>query len=211
MSQSSLSAVYKGMKESGGDPDSPYYYLGGPMTGIPEFNFPRFLEVQGILESKSYNIISPADIEIGHDDTGASYVGYLERDFIIVSLPNCIGGIFLEGWEKSRGARGETWVLQFLGKQLYQYRDPAELVAIDRDEQLALHGIPNEGVPSDQQGLLTSGEASDGVLPQHMGSSENLSIKPDGYFAQVLSSAGPVTQTILSRMKREDEEWGGKI
>lgn len=171
--QEALLAVDYGMKECGGDPDQPYFYLGGPMTGIAEFNFPRFLSVQAILEDKGYNIISPADIEVGHDDTGQSYASYLERDFIICSLPNCVGGIFLEGWEKSRGARGETWLLSFLGKPIYQYRDgkcgaeSVELILMDRDDHLTEHGIPNAGVPKDQQGLLTSGQPHSGLLPQH--------------------------------------------
>ena len=38
------------------------------------------------------------------------------RDLIVCALPNCVGGIFIEGWWYSPGAIGESWVLDFLGR-----------------------------------------------------------------------------------------------
>src|SRR5437870_314007 len=46
-----------------GDPDRPFWYLGGPMTGIPQFNFPRFQEVADILRSNGYNLVTPHELD----------------------------------------------------------------------------------------------------------------------------------------------------
>lgn len=139
-----------------GNPDEPFFYLGGPMTGIPQFNFPRFIEVAERLRGEGYNIVSPAELDddevkdaVMKSDDGApgtggagedSHADFLARDLIIVSLPNCIGGIFLEGWQHSRGAAAETWVLEFLGRDLYAYEPTYDnrpaLRKFKRDEEL---------------------------------------------------------------------------
>lgn len=159
-----------------GDPSDPFFYLGGPMTGIPQSNFPRFKEVAGELRERGYNIISPAELDdpvveaaalaspdgfLGHCDGQFNYEHFLSRDLIIVSMPTCVGGIFLEGWHTSRGARGESWVLEFLRKQLFEYDDsdgePSLVQLSHRDERLAELGVEPEGVPLDDPGLRTAG------------------------------------------------------
>lgn len=122
-----------------GNPDEPFYYLGGPMSEIPQFNFPRFHEAADTLRQAGYNIVSPAELddpevsaqamasETGdHGTTDDSWEDFLSRDLIVCSLPNCVGGIFLEGWWFSDGALGESWVLNFLGKRLFAYSDDVE-------------------------------------------------------------------------------------
>jgi hypothetical protein len=160
-----------------GNPSEPFFYLGGPMTGIPALNFPRFKEVAGKLRVVGYNIISPAELDdptteasalaspdgfLGHADGEFDYEHFLSRDLIIVSLPMCVGGIFLEGWHTSRGARGETWVLEFLRKQLWEYEEdayglPGIVGMTHRDERLKELGVGAEGVPRDDPGMRTAG------------------------------------------------------
>jgi hypothetical protein len=140
-----------------GDPDKPFYYLGGPMTGIPQFNFPRFHEVGDILRDNGYNIISPAEIDdpetaaaaLASPDgapgsgsaNGESYEDFLGRDLIVVSLPTCVGMICLEGWQNSRGATAESWVVSYLKRELLEYADGPTLTVIDRDERLRELGV----------------------------------------------------------------------
>lgn len=160
-----------------GNPDEPFYYLGGPMTGIPQFNFPRFNEVAAKLREQGYNIVSPAELddpevqeavmksEDGAPGTGGagkdSHADFLARDIIIVTLPNCVGGIFIEGWENSRGAAAETWVLSYLKRDLFEYgeTEDGELVLswFDRDTRLCELGIGTDSgtVPQDRPGERT--------------------------------------------------------
>lgn len=159
-----------------GDPSRPFFYLGGPMTGIPALNFPRFKEVASALRDQGYNIISPAELDdpeveavalassdgfLGCCDDKFNYEHFLSRDLIIVSMPTCAGGIFLEGWHTSRGARGESWVLEFLRKELWEYDDsygsPSLIQLTSRDERLTELRVAHEGVPDDDPGLRTAG------------------------------------------------------
>lgn len=168
-----------------GNPDHEFWYLGGPMTGIPAFNFPRFHEVAARLREQGYNIISPAEIDDPETEAaamaspdgapgsgaanGEAYEDFLGRDLIIVSLPTCVGMICLEGWHNSRGARGESWVIAYLKKQLLEYSEQGypvphgfSLLEVDRDERLAELGVPDYArgaVPTDQPGVLTVADA----------------------------------------------------
>jgi hypothetical protein len=160
-----------------GNPDEDFFYLGGPMTGIPQFNFPRFREVANKMRAQNYNIISPAELDDPDTEAaalaspdgapgsgsanGESYEDFLGRDLIICSLPTCVGMICMDGWHNSRGARGESWVVAYLKKQLLEYDDSSGsvvLTAIDRDERLAELGVASfaaGAVPKDVPGLLT--------------------------------------------------------
>lgn len=100
------------------------WYLGGPMTGIPQFNFPAFFAAAEALREKGYTVISPAELDAQHNadyevslnspdgapgTTGQTWGDYLARDVKIVA--DQVGGIiFLPGWEDSRGARLEAFV-----------------------------------------------------------------------------------------------------
>ena len=143
-----LAAVYDVSREKG-NPDEPFFYLGGPMTDMPKFNFPAFDAAAADLRGRGFNLVSPAELDspqaraaaLASPDgseariDGMSWSDFLERDVVICSMPNCQGGIFLPGWEGSEGATLETFVLDRLGRKLYAYGSP--LIPIDRDAELA--------------------------------------------------------------------------
>lgn len=138
-----------------GDPDKEFYYLGGPMSGRPQMNFPAFDRAAASLRGQGYNIVSPAELDDRHDRAaalaskdgrhdpgmfrGKSWADFLERDCVIVSLPTCIGGIFLPGWQQSEGARLESYIIDRLGKHLYSYHEDdgaVTLTLLDRDASI---------------------------------------------------------------------------
>lgn len=119
-----------------------YWYLAGPMTGLPNYNFPRFREVAAKLREWGYSIVSPAELDLGAVEPGDfAWRGYLRRDANIVMDENCLGVICLEGWEDSRGANVETFLAKAFKKPIYVYSDDgnATLTWIDRDVALEDH------------------------------------------------------------------------
>jgi len=171
-----LAELIADISRSAGDPHKEFFYIAGPMTGIPQFNFPRFHEVATKLRAQGYNIVSPAELENsvtleaalssesgdhGFDDLVGekSYNDFLGRDLIICALSTCVGAIFLEGWQHSRGARGESWILQFLQKALYEYHEENNEIVLTRiphrDTRMRELGVDPEGVPVDAPGDKT--------------------------------------------------------
>lgn len=128
------------------------YYLAGPMSGYPQFNFPLFISAAADLRARGYEIISPAelDAENGIDkqamestDGDASKLtqtwgDLLSRDVKIVA-DQVNGLILLPGWDKSRGARLEAFVGVLSGHKFYEYSEREENTS--EDFLLELHPI----------------------------------------------------------------------
>jgi hypothetical protein len=106
------------------------------MRGIPFFNFPEFDEAASQL-CRDYIVISPADMDRAAGfDPYALPEGYdwrtippnfdfhaaFERD--IAAVQQCDATYMLDGWEKSKGARAEKAVAEWLGKEII-YQTPA--------------------------------------------------------------------------------------
>lgn len=116
---------------------SKLWYLAGPMTNIPQFNFPQFEQVVKILRADGLTVISPheqdtpevqaealaspdgklsAEGKVG----GLTWGQILAKDVELVA--DRIGGIiFLPDWHKSRGAKLEAFVGLLTGKVFGAY------------------------------------------------------------------------------------------
>jgi hypothetical protein len=84
------------------------WYLGGPMSGYPSFNFPAFDQACRVLREKlELTVISAHEVDHGeHTGTGtAPYEDYLRGD--LMEMLKCDGLILLQGWPESKGARFE--------------------------------------------------------------------------------------------------------
>ena len=110
-------------------------YLAGPMTHIKQFNFPAFDAVAEDLrrpDPDAFEVISPAELDdpaaraaaMASEDgdpeeyarlTGLTWGDFLSRDVKLIADGGFDAIICLDGWEKSRGARLETFV-GFLNK-----------------------------------------------------------------------------------------------
>ncbi len=113
------------------------YYLAGPMTGIPRFNFPAFIEAAAALRDSGYEIVSPAEMDQDEDNTAGlafestdgdlenagikkTWGDLLARDVKLIT-DEIEGIVFLSGWEKSKGARLEAFVGTLTGKNFGRY------------------------------------------------------------------------------------------
>ena len=85
-------------------------YIAGPMTGIPEFNFPVFHALAATLRHEGFTVISPAEID---PDPSREWADCLRRD--LPEMLKCDTIYLLKGWDKSKGARLEHHIAEALG------------------------------------------------------------------------------------------------
>jgi uncharacterized protein DUF4406 len=89
-------------------------YISGPMTGIPDFNFPAFEKAVEQLQAAGYEVMSPHwhGSELGD----AGWAEYVRRD--LIDMLGCEGVATLPGVENSRGATLECHVARELGMEI---------------------------------------------------------------------------------------------
>jgi hypothetical protein len=133
-------------------------YIAGPMRGIDHFNFPAFDEARKEVEALGYSPISPADLdrEAGYDfsnlpantdleSIGFSLLNAIDRD--VEALKECDAVYMLRGWERSKGARAEFALAEWMGLDvLYQQTEDVleEALRITRGDRNAQYGPPDQ-------------------------------------------------------------------
>ena len=78
------------------------YYLAGPMTGLPDFNFNAFTAACAALRERGLSVVSPheKDPEL---ETRGTWEACLRADIAIL-MRDCHAMILLPGWSNSKGA-----------------------------------------------------------------------------------------------------------
>jgi hypothetical protein len=98
-------------------------YLSGPMSGLPDENFPAFNTAAKNLRASGYEVINPAEFDT--DVTGleglARWQKYLRAD--IKALMDCDGIVMLSGWQYSEGAKLEHLVASQVGLKVMSLFD----------------------------------------------------------------------------------------
>ena len=81
------------------------FYIAGPMTGLPDYNRPAFLLAEIALSAEGHTVLNPANhIPMVNPDS-IDHAQYMQ--IALAMLDACDAVYFLDGWEKSRGARME--------------------------------------------------------------------------------------------------------
>lgn len=88
-------------------------YIAGPMTGLPEFNYPAFHAAKAELVAAGYLVLSPADNDDGQPHDWAWFMRKA-----LAQLIRCDGVAVLPGSACSRGAHLEITVARALGMEV---------------------------------------------------------------------------------------------
>jgi hypothetical protein len=86
-------------------------YISGPMSGLPELNFPSFNRHARHLRSLGYEVVNPAEKESENEDL--SWEQYLRQD--LIGMLECDTLALLPGWHASKGAHLELHVAHRVG------------------------------------------------------------------------------------------------
>ncbi|WP_433673818.1 DUF4406 domain-containing protein [Microbacterium gorillae] len=97
------------MSEHGAQPTE-RIYVAGPMTGLPELNYPAFRAAAQELRERGYSVEDPST---NVNPTPGDYHGWLRAG--LQQLIRCDAVALLPGWEASGGARLEVNVAATLG------------------------------------------------------------------------------------------------
>ena len=124
-------------------------YLAGPMSGLPSFNYPAFIEAGGRLRKLGFDVVSPAELDASNHPedykaaieskdgatgtTQQTWGDFLARDVKLLADGGIEGIVFLPNWFRSRGAKLEATVGLLNGFQFWEYR--ADLGIAQRDKE----------------------------------------------------------------------------
>jgi uncharacterized protein DUF4406 len=91
-------------------------YIAGPMSGIPDHNFPVFMAAAEAWRAAGWEVVNPAELD---GDTPYEELVTMPWDYFLRRdlgyLVQCDAIALLPGWEKSKGARLERHVAAQLG------------------------------------------------------------------------------------------------
>lgn len=100
-------------------------YLSGPMTGLPDYNYPLFHAVARDLRRQGYEVVNPAENFGG--DTRRHRHDYFRADLPQVAA--CGNLVLLPGWRASRGVRWELVVADACGLRVFEAEQKRQFVA----------------------------------------------------------------------------------
>lgn len=85
-------------------------YISGPMTGLPDLNFPAFFAAAAQLRARGLEPVNPAEINPGGT---TDWHACMRAD--IKALCDCDALALLPGWTNSKGAHLEVHLAHRLG------------------------------------------------------------------------------------------------
>jgi uncharacterized protein DUF4406 len=88
-------------------------YISGPMSGLPDFNFPMFFEAENQLQELGFDFENPARNKTA-EPTWENFMR-----LALAQLVRCDAILLLPGFEKSRGARVELEIAGLLGIKIF--------------------------------------------------------------------------------------------
>lgn len=102
----------------------PVVYIAGPVTGMPDLNFPAFNAEAARLRGLGFEVENPADNQKETSDPHSrTWLFWMRMDLVRLSRSDWL--FMLPGWHRSRGALIEHRLASDLGLRIV-YADGAE-------------------------------------------------------------------------------------
>lgn len=95
-------------------------YIAGPMSGLPDFNYPAFHAAAAVLRAQGHHVESPAE---NPAPTCGTWQGYMRMSLRQIAACDCL--CMLPGWHASRGARIEHGLALDLGLEVQDFQESA--------------------------------------------------------------------------------------
>jgi|DewCreStandDraft_4_1066084.scaffolds.fasta_scaffold125784_2 hypothetical protein len=126
-------------------------YIAGPMTGMPEHNFPAFHAAAERFRKAGWHVANPA--ENFHGRTDLPRPAYLRAD--VALLAQCDAIALLPGWDRSEGATLEAVIAAEIGLAFFDAFSGEQMEEPPRTSFFAEHGMASI---LDTAKRITSGE-----------------------------------------------------
>ena len=114
-------------------------YVAGPMTGLPDFNYPAFNAAAATLRAQGHTVLNPAENPVPPCGT---WQGYMRM--ALAQLVQCECIVLLPGWADSKGALIERKLAQVLGMDVLHFVDAQMLEQVPL--MSAFDGMPRPAV-----------------------------------------------------------------
>lgn len=101
------------------------WYLAGPMSGYPEYNYPAFTEAARILRATGITLRTPHETPwpVNHEAMSEGELWRYMMEATAVVMGECNGIILMKGWPQSRGAKAELDVALMRSWPVWFYHD----------------------------------------------------------------------------------------
>lgn len=148
-------------------------YIAGPMSGIPQFNYPAFDEAAAYLRERGYTVLCPSEMDApavreaalaspegnftefyeqleGTGHRKETWGDFLSRD--VKRVADEIDSVcLLSGWEESRGARLEAYVA----------------LTVQKPVSVLLDGMLCRLTPRELMGIITENTVDQGDVSRY--------------------------------------------
>lgn len=101
-------------------------YIAGPMSGLPDNNYPAFHAAAVRLRARGWHVENPAESPAPHVNANCEWTAYMRMG--ISQLMTCHAIYLLPGWQDSAGASLEYTIARRLNLPIYEHTQQEDVM-----------------------------------------------------------------------------------